>query len=101
MFLRWGYGSGMTTNGTATAALTAEQITDGLQVTFRPDFSDDLRGIVWEICPLPSSGALTCEAAADAHNGTAAYTFCQIRRRVRNGTRWGYRFANVADLITA
>jgi hypothetical protein len=78
--------------------LSAPVIADGKLVTFRPDFSEQLKGIVWEICPMPTDEAMTRTVQNGPDEGKV---FCQLRRRVGKRGRWGYRFAWITDLVPA
>lgn len=66
----------------------------GQGVKFRDGFSDDLRGLAFEVSAF-SDGAVV----HTAHESQGGYRFTTIRRRVGADQRWAYRLAKVSDLV--
>lgn len=79
-------------NATAAQALTVETAAKGVQVRFRPEFSADLDGIVFEIYHNDGQPVTRTEY----ETGLA---FLTLRRRVGKQGRWNYRLARVRDLL--
>jgi hypothetical protein len=78
-----------------TAAITADELTEGLRVSFRPAFSAVLAGIVYEVVPHDDGSLIHGE-----YEGGRPY--CAIRTRVgKSRPRWSYRLALISDLIHA
>lgn len=75
-------------------SITAEQVTEGMQVSFRPDFSKHLVGMVFEI-----DDRLGDSLVRTAHENNEV---CQyVALRIRLGRKWNYRQAYLSDLIPA
>jgi hypothetical protein len=71
---------------------TQTAVEAGMTVTFRPDFSDALVGIVFEIVARSDGPLVSTEFGTDRE-------FVMVRTRVGKSRRWGYRLAYLADLL--
>lgn len=71
-----------------------QDIKEGQQVEFRPEFSKHLIGIVFETVAFPDGRTVHV-----AHESQGGKPYVHLRTRIGKRGRWGYRLANVADLI--